>query len=271
MRTYDFHTHTSFSGDCKSQMESMIQYAIDHNFQQLCITDHYDYDYPTTELTNITFEVDLPEYANGFMAYKEKYKKDIELLFGIEVGLQPHIYDEILENLRPYPFDFIIGSSHVVNKLDPYLGVYYEDKTKQEAYAGYLEDILYHVNHYQYYNVYGHLDILFVMGTMKIKKMYYHDHHDLIDMILRKIIETGHGIELNTSGYRQKFKEPHPNTDILKRYAELGGEIITIGSDAHIPEHLGYHFNEAYTVLKHLGFNYFTIFKEMNPTFIKIP
>ncbi len=271
MRTYDFHTHTSFSGDCKSQMESMIQYAIDHNFQQLCITDHYDYNYPTTELTNITFEVDLPEYANGFMAYKEKYKKDIELLFGIEVGLQPHIYDEILENLRPYPFDFIIGSSHVVNKLDPYLGVYYEDKTKQEAYAGYLEDILYHVNHYQYYNVYGHLDYIIRYGHYEDKKMYYHDHHDLIDMILRKIIETGHGIELNTSGYRQKFKEPHPNTDILKRYAELGGEIITIGSDAHIPEHLGYHFNEAYTVLKHLGFNYFTIFKEMNPTFIKIP
>lgn len=249
----------------------MIQYAIDHDFEQLCITDHYDYDYPHTELADISFQLDLQRYYESFMTCKEKYKNDIELVFGIEVGLQRHIYDDILKNLRPYPFDFIIGSSHVVNKMDPYIGVYYEGKTKQEAYEGYLEDILYHVTYYQYYNVYGHLDYIIRYGHYEDKKMVYVEHQDLIDAILKKIIDTGHGIELNTSGYRQAFKEPHPNIDIIRRYAQLGGEIITIGSDAHVPEHLGYSFNEAFQVLEHCGFKYFTVFKDMKPTFIKLP
>lgn len=270
MPIYDFHTHTSFSGDCQSSMESMIKYAIDHNFQQLCITDHYDYDYPASELANITFEVELPAYYDAFMTFRDQYKNDIELIFGIELGLQRHIYDDLLNNLKPYPFDFIIGSSHVLDRLDPYNGTYYIGKTKEEAYERYLENILYHVKHYQYYNVYGHLDYIIRYGSYDDKKMDYYKHSDIIDAILKTIIETGHGIELNTSGYRQVFAEPHPNLDIINRYAELGGEIITIGSDAHVPEHLGYDFDVAYQVLKNCGFKYYTIFKEMKPSFIKL-
>lgn len=268
LNTYDFHNHTSFSGDCDYSMETMIKHAIKHNFKMLCFTDHYDYDYPKT--SDLTFDLDFPSYYNKFMELKEKYSNSIELLFGIEIGLQPHIYNTILDTISKYSFDFIIASSHVVDGLDPYWGEYYQGKSKEQAYSRYLETILYNVNHFDNYNVYGHIDYIIRYGHYKDKKMYYNDYSDIIDAILKKIIDTGHGIELNTSGYRQKFNEPHPNIDIIKRYRELGGEIITIGSDAHYPEHLGYAFDTAYEVLSNCGFKYFTVFKNREPMFLPI-
>lgn len=269
MSYYDFHTHTSFSGDCKHPMETQILHAIQHNIVKLCFTDHYDYDYPSTP--ELAFDIDLPKYYETYLELKEKYKSQIQLLFGIEVGLQPHIYDTVIKTINKYPFDFVIASTHVVDKLDPYFGSYYLNKTKKEAYSRYLKDILHNVTNYDNYNVYGHLDYIIRYGHYNDKKLYYHDHSDLLDKILSKIIQTGHGIELNTSGYRKEFNEPHPNVEIIKRYRQLGGEIITIGSDAHFPEHLGYNFDVAYKVLKECGFKYFSVFERRKPEFIKIP
>ncbi|MCT4597198.1 MAG: histidinol-phosphatase HisJ family protein [Vallitalea sp.] len=268
MYKYDFHTHTDFSGDCEFPMEIMIEHAINNNFKKLCFTDHFDYDFPSTELS---FQLDIPAYYNKFMELKEKYNSKIDLLFGIEVGIQPHIYDVIIKTINKYPFDFVIGSTHVINKQDPYCGEYYKNKTKKEAYDKYLKEILYNVNNFNDYNVYGHLDYIIRYGNYEDKKLYYKDYSDIIDAILLKIIESNHGIEINTSGYRQNFKEPHPNVDIIKRYGELGGEIITIGSDSHNPEHLAYNFDKACNLLLKNGFKYFTVFKERKPEFIKIP
>ncbi|GKX29142.1 phosphoesterase [Vallitalea longa] len=250
-------------------METMIQQAIKHKFVKLCFTDHYDYDYPSTP--ELAFDIDLPNYHKSFLQLKAKYKNQIKLLFGIEVGLQPHIYDITKQTIDSYPFDFVIASTHVVDRLDPYFGSYYENKTKKEAYSRYLEDIYHNVTHYDDYNVYGHLDYIIRYGHYDDKKLYYHDHKEVIDKILSRIIETGHGIELNTSGYRKNFNEPHPNIDIIKRYRQLGGEIITIGSDAHYPEHLAYNFDIAYEVLHDCGFKYFTVFEKRKPDYIKIP
>ena len=250
-------------------METMIQHAIKHNLVQLCFTDHYDYDYPATP--KLAFDIDLPNYYKSFTQLKEKYKDKIKLLLGIEVGLQPHVYETTIKTIESYPFDFVIASSHVVDRQDPYWGPYYENKTKQEAYSRYLEDIYYNVSNYDEYNVYGHLDYIIRYGHYNDKRLYYEEHKDIIDALLKKIIETGHGIELNTSGYRKEFNEPHPNIDIIKRYHQLGGEIITIGSDAHFPEHLAYNFHIAYEVLHQCGFKYFTIFENRKPEYIKLP
>lgn len=269
MSYYDFHTHTSFSGDCKYPMETQILHAIKHNFVKLCFTDHYDYDYPSTP--ELAFDIDLPNYYKTFLELKEKYKDKIQLLFGIELGLQPHIYDTVNKVINDYPFDFVIASTHVVDKLDPYFGSYYSNKTKKEAYTRYLEDILHNVTNYDNYNVYGHLDYIIRYGHYEDKKLYYYNYSELIDKILMQIIETGHGIELNTSGYRKNLNEPHPNIEIIQRYRQLGGEIITVGSDAHFPKHLAYNFDRAYKVLKECGFKYFTVFEQRKPEFIKIP
>ena len=107
-------------------------------------------------------------------------------------------------------------------------------------------------------------------GPTKNQNYSYQKHADIIDRILRTILESGKGIELNTSGFRSGLGQPNPCVDILKRYKELGGEIITVGSDAHKPEHVGADFDKACTILKDCGFQYYTIFEKRAPEFIRL-
>ena len=91
-----------------------------------------------------------------------------------------------------------------------------------------------------------------------------------IDEILKTLILKNIGLECNTAGFKYGLGFPNPHMDILKRYRELGGEIITVGSDGHKPEHLAYDFHKVPDILKEAGFSYYTIFKERKPEFIKL-
>ena len=88
-------------------------------------------------------------------------------------------------------------------------------------------------------------------------------------ILLKLLIENGKGIEINTAGIA-KIGFPHPHIDALKLYKELGGEIITVGSDAHKKEDIGFGFDVANDLLKQIGFRYYTLFKERKPEFIKL-
>ena len=90
-------------------------------------------------------------------------------------------------------------------------------------------------------------------------------------MILKYLIEHGKGIELNTSGLKYGLPFAHPHSDILKRYRELGGEIITVGADGHKPEHIAYDFDKVSGILKDCGFKYYTEFSERKPHFKQLP
>ena len=92
----------------------------------------------------------------------------------------------------------------------------------------------------------------------------------MLDEILKKLIWLGKGLELNTAGFKYGLGHPHPTEDILRRYRELGGEIITTGSDAHETGHLGYAFEKAAAILKDCGFQYYTVFRDRNPAFVRI-
>lgn len=98
----------------------------------------------------------------------------------------------------------------------------------------------------------------------------FNDYKDLFVEILKTIVQNGKGIEVNTAGLRKNLGYPHPHKDILKMYKDLGGEIITIGSDAHLPEHIGYKFEDIPEILKSIGFNYYTVFENQNPKFYKL-
>ncbi len=85
-------------------------------------------------------------------------------------------------------------------------------------------------------------------------------HKEVIDKILKKLIEKKIGIEINTSALRYGLRDFHPCRKILKRYRELGGEIITIGSDAHRALDIMRDFDKAKDVLRELGFEKYCVF-----------
>jgi len=266
----DFHTHSHFSGDCDTPLEDMISRAVSLGMSHLCLTEHFDPDYPVKEGENLNFHLDTENYRKDFLSFQDKYKDKIQLLWGVELGLQDHLFEFLDAYTKKHPFDFILASSHLCNGEDPYYPEFFFGKDEEQVYLEYFSGILKNVQNYQGYDVYAHLDYIVRYGPNKDARYSYDKYRDLFDMILKTLIEKGKGIELNTGGLKYGLKDVHPYSPILKRYHELGGEIITIGSDAHTPSNLLHHFDRAADVLKSCGFQYYTIFKERKPQFIRL-
>lgn len=268
----DCHIHSTFSGDGKSTMEEMIQRAISMGLTTITFTEHNDFDYPydLSHDKQDMFLLNVDSYLYELLKMKSKYEDQIRVLFGIELGLAPEILRKNLIFSRAHEYDFIIGSSHVCHGVDPYYASYYEGRSEKEAYREYFECILENVKQFTAFDVYGHLDYVVRYGPNKDQNYCYEDYQDVIDEILKTLIENEKGIEINTGGFRKGVNITHPCEAIVKRYKELGGEIVTIGSDAHETTYLASDFDKAETMLKNLGFKYYNIFENRLPEYIKL-
>ena len=264
---WDTHMHTRFSGDSDAEPEAMIQHAIDSGLGGICITDHMDYDYPDDP---DLFLLDLDSYFATLPSLQEKYAGRLPVCLGIELGLQPQLAQRHQELVNSFPFDFVIGSSHVVHGIDPYYPHYYEGRTESEAYEEYFSSILENIRAFDRFDVYGHLDYVVRYGPSRNENYSYARYQDLIDTILKELISRGKGIEINTAGFKYGLGHPNPAEDILLRYHELGGEIITVGADAHCPEHIAYDFFKVPDILKNAGFRYAAYFEKRKPAFYKL-
>lgn len=266
---WDCHMHSSFSADSETPMESMIKQAIAAGLTGICFTEHLDPDYPDTP-EHLDFSLDLLTYHSTLSALQEKYSRQLNILFGIELGLQPHLKKYFHELLQKYPFDFVIGSSHIVHGYDPYYPEFFRNRRESTCYMEYFESILENLTCFSEMNVYGHIDYIVRYGPNKNREYSYERYQDILDEILKALISKGIGIELNTGGYHYGLGEPNPCTAVIKRYRQLGGEIITIGADAHTPEKIACSFDKAASVLEECGFSYYTVFKNQQPEFFKL-
>lgn len=261
--TADYHVHSYFSGDSQTPMENMIQSAIAKGLKQICFTEHMDIAFPYRPSDKPdSFFVNADSYLYELLMLREKYRSQIAVLFGIELGLQPSIVRENLRFTHSHEFDFIIASSHVCHGKDPYYPDFYNSRSETEAYREYFTSILENIKVFSDFDVYGHLDYVVRYGPDKDKNYTYEAYKDVIDPILSYLIENEKGIELNTAGLTNGLKDANPCRAILKRYRKLGGEIITIGSDSHTPLTLGAHFEKAAEILKDCGFQYYCVFEK---------
>lgn len=265
MITADFHTHSLFSSDSTETLENMISFAKKNQINTLCITDHMDLDYPVDEKGN-DFLLDLVSYTETITKLKQN-NTEIEIRLGIELGVMDYLAPKLTTLVKQYPFDFVIASSHLVNGIDPYYPAYKDKFPGNLGYAAYFLSILDNVKVFDDFDVYGHLD--YVCRYIQVPYIPS-DFTDVIDEILKRIIELGKGIEVNTAGLSKGLHFPQPHPYILKRYLELGGEIITIGSDAHVAQNIGAYFQETEKHLLSLGYKYYATYKDRKPSFHKL-
>ena len=227
----DYHIHSYFSEDTDFPMELEIQKAIELGMDELCFTEHSDYDVPTV------VNCDYDAYFKEMEEMKEKYKGQITLKTGIEFGIQVHTTKAYEETFGQYPFDFVIFSCHQVENKEYWRQEPQKGKTQLEYNRRYYQEI----------------------ELEKIK--------DLIEQIFEVVIADGKGIELNTSSRAYHLKSLMPSREILELYHDMGGKIITIGSDAHNADRVGDRVMESQKILKEIGFNGIYTFDQMKPKF----
>ena len=260
----DIHMHTCFSHDSESTPESMILGAVNKGLQSICFTDHYDKDDIAWGQEDI---FDPEEYFKVLRPLQEKYRDIIDVRIGVEIGMQPYLQPFYDVFVKKYPFDFVIGSAHSILGTDVAFGTIFETRTDSEVYEICLKEMLEDVKCYDDFDTLGHLDYMTRYGKEREKAYSYKKYADIIDEILKTLIYKGKGLEINTAGLKYGLPYAHPHMDVLKRYRELGGEIITIGADGHKPEHIAYDFQKVPEILNTCGFTFYTEFKERKPVF----
>lgn len=264
--TSDFHMHSSFSADSDASMEDMVKSAIRKGLKQICFTDHNDFDFPDCEeFSGDAFLLNVDSYLYELLRLKEAYADRIEIYFGIEIGLMQSCLRKNILLAKSHEFDFIIASSHVCRGIDPYYPQSWNTYDPKEYMRAYFEEMLENVKTYIGYDVYGHLDYIARYVPDSVPGFSYMDYKNLIDEILKEILRQEKAIELNTSGLRSAYKSTNPCKEIILRYKELGGEIITVGADAHRPEDIAAGFCEAESLLKECGFDYYATFEKRSP------
>lgn len=263
----DYHIHSSFSGDSSEKFENITKNAIKKGLTSICITDHQDFGFYAD---GILFELDKDEYFNYMLYIQDKYKETIDIRIGVETGLEVDKAVRLKEFVNRHPYDFVIGSSHLINGFDPYYPEYFNGKTERQAFIEYFESIVDNLKVCSDFDVYGHIDYVVRYAPSKDKNYIYHDYSDILDEILKTIIQKGKGIEVNTSGLRSGLNNPNPSYDIIRRYRELGGEILTFGSDAHKAQDIAWGFDETVEKVKACGFKYYCEFKNRKPEFISL-
>lgn len=275
-------------------MDGQIRAAIAAGMDSICFTDHVDLDSPYlnapggADNPENNFRIDYDRYREMYLIEKVKYAGKIRLFFGVEMGLNAAYAQQINQYLEEHKdFDFVIGSTHSSRGMDPYYDSFFAsaEETGQNAahpaasgesfdpYRRYFEDALENVRTFTNFDTYGHLDYVLRYGPGKAdgstpertSTYYYEKYADLIDRILFELILNGKALEINTSSLKKGFPETNPGKAVLQKFHDFGGQLVTIGADAHTPDGVAYGFDQAARLLRECGYTQYATFEARQP------
>lgn len=252
----DYHLHTENSDDSKVTMSDYVKKAEELGLDEICFTDHVEY----AEASKIVRgEVD---YYKNYKNFVENYHGKLSIKFGAEFGIQPDNVDYFEKYFANNPLDFVLLSCHTIDGEGLYDGKFMKNKSQKEYNEAYYSQVLEVIKEYKNYSVLAHLDLI-----RRYDSSYYplEKSYPFVEQILKQVIKDGKGIEVNTSCFRYNIPDLTPSVDILKLYKNLGGEIITVGSDSHAIPHFANKIVEVRKQLSELGFKYFYTFDKMKP------
>lgn len=264
MRT-DYHMHCDYSPDGKATLAEMVEASARMGMDVICFTDHCDIG---PESFKAWGPPDFVKMRAELEVLRDKFP-DLEVRVGIEAGDMIVDREVVQDIVRAQPLDFVLLSTHVTNGVDMYKYAEFTKDGVREAYDAYLDNVYDSVLHFGDYDSVAHIGYCAKFAPPGALRLQYKDFPDKLDAILRALIEQGKTLECNTSGYA-RLGEPIPGFDIIARFAELGGEFLTFGSDTHAPERIDDRLSESRARAKELGIKYNAIYRERKPFMEKL-
>ena len=269
----DTHIHTSFSTDSETDMQEQILTSYKKGLEGICMTDHMDYNFPESALEHpvdgIPFCFDLDDYFKRIHTLQKT--APLSVYTGVECGMQliTDVVDKNKALCQDKEFDYIIGSLHLVDGKDPYYPSFWENQEPAECIQTYFEKIYDNITTFHEMDSLGHLDYI-VRYAPTDYKYQPEQFREILEAILQTLIQKDLALEINTSGFKTPLSRQNPHEKIIEWYLALGGEMVTIGSDAHSPEFLAFHFDEVAVLLKKYGIRQYTVFEKRTPVFYDI-
>ena len=253
----DSHMHTDFSHDSRVPLELYAAQAAQRGIREIAITDHVD------------FLPGAPGYASFDFADRERVIRDaaerwagqVTIRFGVELTYESRFEDQIREHLRTHSYDYAIGSVHAV--LDsPYAGdrieAFAAGKTVAEAVAPYFAEVQAAIRS-RLFDTIGHLDQCKRWLRPWFSPADFATIPEAYEPLLSALVESGTALEVNSSGLRDNTGETYPGPWVVRRFRELGGERVTVGSDAHLPQSFAFGLEEACEIVAAAGFDRLTL------------
>ena len=281
MNLIDCHTHTQFSVDSEADINECIKRACSLGLAAYAITDHcecnrwYSEEHYPDETTYQYFDFgkDFENSVSAVTKLKEEYAGKIKLICGTELGQATHDYEVAERVVSDSRLDFVLGSMHQLPKTEDFCFIDYSEYTLEGIYGlaeRYFAEI-YKLCKWGKFDVLAHLT--YFMRYLKCKAGIDIDisrFDGIIAESFKLLIQNGKGIEINTSGIRQGFGATFPDLKYVKMYRELGGEIVSVGSDSHTVNDIGANVADGAELAKAAGFRYLAYFRQRKPQFINI-
>jgi histidinol-phosphatase (PHP family) len=261
---HDYHMHTRFSEDGDDTLEEICRRAVELGIPEIGFSEHWDvgpYE------TKPRFFKPEPWYAE-LERLRGLFAGQLILRAGIEIA-EPHLYpQETIEVLGRVPFDYVIGSVHFVGENMMFNGEYFQTHTADEVYGDYFAELDRMVRTAEL-DIVAHFDIPARTG----KPIFGYEparYEEKICSALKTCIERGLALDVNVSGLRKPSQIIMPDPLILKWYSEMGGQRLTLGSDAHRVREVSLHLEKAIEAIRAVGIDHLTQFEQRQARLLPI-
>ncbi len=265
----DLHMHTTSSFDGNYSAALMCKSAVANGLSTIAFTDHFDVDFYKQHRLELRQKTSYEDICYAQEAFVDK----IQVLRGIEMGQPTYDIPLTEKSLARYEYDFVIGSIHNLRQMPDFCELDYENLTQDEVYTllekYFNEELI--LAKWNGFDTLAHLT--YPMRYIVQSGRFNTDlsrFDDITDEIFKVLIANGKALEINTSGLRQPIGKTMPTENYVRRFKELGGELLTLGSDAHFTEHVGAGIDQGYEIAESCRFEYVTFFKNRKPVQVKI-
>jgi histidinol-phosphatase (PHP family) len=261
---FDYHMHSNFSSDSNATLRAMCESAIRKGIPEIGLSEHYD-----LHLRERPVFYNPEAWWEEIRRVQKHFDGQLILRAGVEIGEPHHFSIEVQSLLDRYPYDYVIGSLHYVGDDLMFDNKLLERKSADGIMQLYFIE-LEKMTRAPQFDILGHFDVPVRNGKPIWGGYDPQRYESLIRPVLQNCIDYGTALDVNSGGLRRPANNLMPDFLILQWYREMGGQRLTLGSDAHSPVEVGVYLDKALESIRELGFNCLTRYERRQASLLPL-